>query len=435
MKKISRGFILILLILASIAILAACSKDKPVNQNMDKQETEVTLSPEDKEEEPLKDNSTDDNTSTDTTENTDNEEQNMDSEDEDSDKEETVTELQEIRDITSVELVKEIKIGWNLGNTMDATGGVEIMSEISWGNPFTTKEMIDAVKEAGFNTLRIPTTWEKHLGPAPDYTINQEWLDRVQEIVDYAYDNEMFVIINMHHEEWHFPSYDNKDQAIDILTKVWKQIADRFEGYDEHLIFEGLNEPRKKGTNVEWNGGDEEGWDVVNQFNAAFIETIRNAGGNNPLRHLMIPTYAASSSTRAWGSFVVPEDDKVIVSIHAYTPYNFALNKVGTSVWSLDNASDTWEIDNLMNSLDNQFISKGIPVIIGEFGAMNKENTESRVAWAEYYIKRAKEKGIPCIWWDNGAFVGSGELFGLLDRYNCTWKSPEVVEALMKGLQ
>jgi len=343
--------------------------------------------------------------------------------------------LQEIRDIPSTELVKEIKIGWNLGNTMDATGGQGVSSEISWGNPVTSKEMIDSIKTAGFNILRIPTTWEKHLGPAPDYIIDEKWLSRVQEITDYAIDNDMFVIINMHHEEWYLPFYDNADKATDMLTKVWKQVADRFENYDEHLIFEGLNEPRQKGTSFEWNGGNQEGWEVVNQLNAAFIETIRNAGGNNPLRHLMIPPYAATSSTNAWSGFIVPKDDKIIVSIHAYTPYNFALNKTGTSEWSTDNSNDTREIDNLMNSIDQNFISKGIPVILGEFGAMNKDNTNSRVAWAEYYIKKAKEKGIPCIWWDNGAFAGSGELFGLLDRRGLTWKYPEVVDALMQGLK
>jgi endoglucanase len=340
-----------------------------------------------------------------------------------------------IRDIRSMELVEEIKIGWNLGNTMDATGGAGNAAEISWGNPITKKEMIDVVKEAGFNIVRIPTTWDKHFAEAPDYTINKMWLDRVQEIVDYAIDNDMFVILNMHHEEWHFPSYDNFDTASEILEKLWIQIAERFKNYDEHLIFEGMNEPRLKGTQYEWNGGTPEGRDVVNKLNAVFVETIRNSGGNNPLRHLMIPTYAASSDTRTWKDFIVPEDDKVIVSIHAYTPYNFALNKTGTSSWSVENISDTQEMDNLMENIYNYFIKNEIPVIIGEFGAMNKDNLESRVAWSEYYVKKATEKGIPCIWWDNGAFHGSGENFGLLKRRDLEWMYPEIIEALMRGLE
>lgn len=338
-------------------------------------------------------------------------------------------------DISSAEMVKELKIGWNLGNTLDATGGTGIFSEISWGNPRTTKKMIDMVKEAGFNTLRIPITWQTHLGPAPDYVIDKAWLDRVQEIVNYAYTNDMFVIINMHHEDWYCPYDNTADAAIDELTKVWKQIADRFENYDEHLIFEGMNEPRHKGQADEWTGGNEEGWEVTNQLNAAFVETIRKAGGNNPLRHLMIPPYAASSSVRTWSEFEVPEDSKVIVSIHAYTPYNFALNITGTSEWSVSNQADTRDIDYLMATLNDRFISKGIPVILGEFGAVDKNNTQARTEWAEYYVKKAEEIGVPCIYWDNNAFYGSGEKLGVLNRFNDTWQFPEIVDALMRGVE
>ena len=340
-----------------------------------------------------------------------------------------------IRDISSKELVKEIKIGWNLGNTMDATGGTGIMSETSWGNPITTKEMIDTVKNSGFNTIRIPVTWEKHLGPAPDYTIDKEWFDRVQEIVDYGIDNEMFVIINLHHEEWHFPSYKNLNGAETELASIWNQIAKRFENYDEHLIFEGLNEPRMKGTEYEWNGGTEESWDVINKLNEKFIHIIRKSEGNNVKRHLMIPPYAASSDPRTWKQFKIPKDNKVIVSIHAYTPYNFALNSNGTSSWSADNSNDTSEIDYLMNNIYNNFIRKGVPAIIGEFGARDKNNLKDRTVWSEYYVKKASEKGIPCICWDNGAFTGTGENFGLLDRLTLKWKNQVIIDALVQGLK
>lgn len=344
--------------------------------------------------------------------------------------------MQEMRDITAIDLVKEIKIGWNLGNTMDVTGNSTLAAETAWGNPMTTKDMVDAVKAAGFNTIRIPTTWEPHLGKEPDYKIDPLWLKRVQEIVDYAMANDMYVILNAHHDEWYMPLYSNKDRALEMMEKVWSQIAYRFQNYDEHLIFEGMNEPRQKGTKDEWNGGNEEGWDMINQLNAKFVETIRNSGGNNPSRILIITPYGASSSGRAWAKFEIPEDDKLIVSIHAYTPYNFALNKTGIAEWSSDNTNDTREIDSLVDNIYNKFISNGIPVILGEFGAMNKNgNTAARVDWAEYYVSKAAEKGIPCIWWDNGAFEGNGENFGLLNRFDCTWRYPEVVEALMKGLE
>lgn len=130
----------------------------------------------------------------------------------------------------------------------------------------------------------------------------------------------------------------------------------------------------------------------------------------------MIPTYAASSSTSAWDNFTIPSDDKIIVSVHAYTPYDFTLNINRTSQWNPNNSADTGAINYLMDSLNQYFISKGHPVILGEFGAMNKNNLSQRTDWAYYYVKAAKAKGIPCIWWDNGAVSGSGELFGLLDR-------------------
>lgn len=335
----------------------------------------------------------------------------------------------------SMEFVKNIKIGWNLGNTLDATGSSGLGSETSWGNPKTTKGMIDALKGAGFNTLRIPVSWGKHTGAAPDYTIDEDWMDRVQEVVDYGIDNGMYVILNMHHEDWHFPSYDNLDSAKAQLTKMWAQIAKRFQDYDEHLIFEGLNEPRKTGTNVEWTGGDEESWDVVNQLDAAFVDTIRDAGGNNKTRFLMIPPYAASASPNAQKALIVPEDDRIIVSIHGYAPYDFALNPKGTDAWSADNLQDTRDIKSVMTAIDMNFLSKGIPVIIGEFGAVDKDNTATRASWSTYYVGKAAEYGIPCIWWDNGAFEGSGENFGLLDRRTLEWKAPEVVTALMDGIQ
>lgn len=340
--------------------------------------------------------------------------------------------------ITAAELVSDMRIGWNLGNTMDSLNSNQestmpaVNWETAWGNPVTTKELIDAVIAEGFNVIRIPVSWNDHISEEDNWRIEKSWLDRVQEIVDYAYDNGAYVILNTHHESWYDPYYDNEERAAEILTSVWKQIAERFQDYDEHLIFEGMNEPRKTGTDVEWTGGDQEGWEVVNDLNTVFVQTIRESGGNNPYRVLMISGYAAN----CWEGIKhieVPEDNKIIISVHAYEPYDFALNVQGRSTWD----NDTGNIDYIMDSLDTLFISRGIPVIIGEFGAMHKNgenNEEERAAWAEYYVGAAAEKGIPCIWWDNGAFAGSGELFGLIDRRNYEWKYPLVVKGLMNGV-
>lgn len=340
----------------------------------------------------------------------------------------------EIRDIPSVELVKEIKIGWSLGNTLDANGGSGVSSETSWGNIKTTKEMITAVKDAGFNIVRIPVTWGIHMDA--ENKVDEAWMDRVQEIVDYAYSQDMFVILNIHHEDWHDPYYDTADASIEKLNALWTQIGTRFAGYDEHLIFEGLNEPRKRNTGMEWNGGDKEGHDVVNQMNAAFVSTIRGLGGNNEKRHLMIPSYAASSNSGALRDLVIPEgDDKIIVSVHAYLPYEFALGGDIAKREFIPDEGSASEVVSLMDTLKTNFIDKNIAVIIGEFGARSKANEDIRAEWATYYVSKAKEIGVPCIWWDNGAFNGTGENFGLLNRATCTWEFPKIVEGLMKGLE
>ncbi len=338
-----------------------------------------------------------------------------------------------IADISSVDLVADMKIGWNLGNTLDATGGVGVDSERSWGNPKTTQEMIDAVLDQGFNVIRIPVTWDGHFGAAPEYQIHDIWMNRVQEVVDYAYDRGAYVILNMHHEEWHFPSEENKEVASETLAALWTQIANHFKDYDEHLIFEGLNEPRKKGTAVEWTGGDKEGREVVNHFAQVFVNTVRATGGNNAERHLMVTGYAASSSRDALKSMKLPKDDKLIISVHAYTPYDFALNTKGTDQWDVN--KDAKDIDYLLKTLDELFLSKGIPVIIGEFGAMNKKNDAERIEWADYYVSKATEYGVPCIWWDNNAFSGSGENFGLFDRRTLTFPSQDLVDAMMAATE
>lgn len=334
-----------------------------------------------------------------------------------------------IADVSPMDLVAEMKIGWNLGNTLDATGGNSLTSETSWGNPKTKQEMIDKILEAGFNVIRIPITWDGHFGAAPEYKIHDIWLKRVKEVVDYAYNKGAYVIINTHHEEWYMPTEENKVANGEQIAALWTQIAEYFKDYDEHLIFEGLNEPRLRGTSKEWSG-DAKASEVINYWARMFVDAVRATGGNNALRHLMITGYAASSSKDNLAKIKLPEDDKLIVSVHAYTPYNFTLNTKGTSTWDI--TKDARDIDYLMKTIDDVFISKGIPVIIGEFGAMNKENEAERVEWVTYYLTKAKEIGVPCVWWDNGAFSGNGENFGLLDRRELKYPYPELLDAMMQ---
>ena len=340
--------------------------------------------------------------------------------------------------MTSMELTKNMKIGWSLGNTLDAScdnlnlSADQTASETCWGNVKTTEGLFTALMKEGFDTFRIPTTWDGHFGEGPDYKINSTWMKRVHEVVDYGYKKGAYVILNIHHEKWNYAFSNNLQKAQTILVAIWKQIAAEFADYDEHLIFEGMNEPRKVGTDVEWNGGDSEGWDFVNQMNALFVKTIRATGGNNTKRHLMLPTYAATATESAVNAYKFPSgDSNLIVSLHAYTPYNFALNNGDGAVSTFSNTSD---LDQLFNLIKSKFTSQNIAVIIGEMGAMSRNNDAERAKWAEAYTRGAKAIGVPCVIWDNGVFEGSGERFGLIDRTTYQVKAPQVVQGLMKGI-
>lgn len=339
-------------------------------------------------------------------------------------------------DQTAMEFVANLKLGWSLGNTLDATSDYASSAygfETAWGCPYTTKAMIDAVKEAGFNTVRIPVSWGQKMGSAPDYKVSDEWMDRVYEVVGYVLENDMYCILNSHHDtDWQVPSYSNLDAQKAQLTALWTQIGEKFADCDEHLIFETLNEPRLVDHADEWNGGTAEARAVVNEMNATCLSAIRASGGNNDKRFVVMPGYCASPIATVINDMQLPDDDHLIVSIHAYTPYNFALNTSGTSSWDIN--SDSYEIVQNFERVKAKFIDKGIPVIVGEFGALNKNNDSERAEWAEYYVKTATSYGIPCIWWDNNAFNGSGENFGLINRSSCTVQYPEIMDALLRGL-
>lgn len=348
----------------------------------------------------------------------------------------TTASSEEVNKMSSAEIVNDIKVGWNLGNTLDSCDTNTSDTETGWGNPKTTQAMIDAVQAAGFNAVRVPVTWNDHM--SADGTIDAAWMARVKEVVDYAYNNGMYVILNVHHDDksWMVPVYSKQAEVEKKLMHIWEQICETFADYDHHLIFEGMNEPRVIGSATEWTGGTPEEHDVINQLFAKFVETVRSTGGLNADRTLIVTSHAQSITETAVSAVKVPDDDHVIVSIHSYAPWDFCGTESGTSTWSGSDAEKA-ELDKNFKYLADTFVSKGIPVIIGEFGSVNKnENTADRAAHYEYYIKSAKAQGIKCFVWDNGAFNADGDNgFGLLDRKNCTWKYPSIVNAIMRGAE
>lgn len=341
--------------------------------------------------------------------------------------------------MTGEELMKELKIGWNLGNTFDAPDG-----ETSWGNPVTTKEMLETVKALGFETIRIPISWGRHVSAAPDYTIDEKFLSRIDTVVQDALDAGLYVIINSHHDnDIYMPTPENREQAVSYLSAIWTQIAAHFRDADYRLIFQTMNEPRVVGTAYEWsidirNEDCMAAMEIVSELNQASLDAIRATGGNNADRFVIVSPYVANAQAATTSAFRLPEDSaqgKLIVSIHAYTPYNLCLN-VQSPEDQFTQAHLT-EIEKFMKSIHYRFVQKGIPVIIDEMGCINKDNPEARYAWAKAYVSTAAEYGMPCVWWDNGGIRGAGENFGLIDRRNLEVyaESLTAYQGLMDGLK
>lgn len=307
----------------------------------------------------------------------------------------------------AAELLDKIVLGWSLGNTLDSYSAADygknvgLGTETSWGNPKVTKELMDVLKENGINAVRVPVTWYNHMDSSNH--IDEEWMDRVQEVVDYVTDNGMYCILNVHHdtgtEGWLRASDTNLEENKARFASIWEQICERFGDYDEHLLFEGFNEILNDDS--DWVNPDSRALEVTNELNQLFVDTVRASGGNNGTRILVVNTYCAGSGSSMTDGFVLPNDtveNSIIVSAHVYQPFNFTAEEFPNAV--------TWTkapIDSSLKNLYTSFVQKGIPVVIGEFGCVAKDNQEQRLSWAEYYLEICREYGFKCFWWDNGS--------------------------------
>ncbi|MGN0604357.1 MAG: cellulase family glycosylhydrolase [Oscillospiraceae bacterium] len=341
-------------------------------------------------------------------------------------------------DLTGAELVSKIKVGINPGGCLEPNNCFWLDDEMDYENAWCTNEPITekyftTAKKAGFNAVRIPVSWGDHMDE--DGNISKQWLDRVQEVVDYAYDNGMYVILNTHHEDsWlSMEKYDNT--TAKKFKNVWTQIAKRFKNYDERLILEGMNEPRTIGTNHEWDVIPKD-IENVNKYNQLFVDTVRATGGNNKNRCLMITSACGFTYEDILKDLKIPNnDDKIIVDVHAYTPWGLSL-AVDYEETKFDAAAQK-AVDGAMWEINEFLVKKGIPVIIGEFGTGNKNNTSERIKHAKYYVSEAKKLGVPCFWWDNHVSDLPAEDVvcntGLMDRTTCEWYFPELTKAIVDG--
>lgn len=331
-----------------------------------------------------------------------------------------------------IRFVKNMGQGINIGNSLDAKGlreyhpeAGDLEFETSWGNPEITEELFVMIKEAGFSTVRIPVTWQDHMDE--NGVVAEVWMDRVQEVVDMALAQELYVILNTHHEEWMDLQLDREDEIAARFSGLWEQIAVRFSSYDEKLLFEGMNEPRLRDSEHEWTAGTEELRDMVNRLNRVFVDTVRNTGAGNEERYLLICPYATNHVEEAMNDLDVP-DGNIIVSIHMYSPYTFCQDENGIIKWDMSDAECAGYADEVRGHFANMehfFVRKGIPVILTEFGCTDKDNLESRMEWIRFYKEEAEAVGVPCIWWDNGSN------YQIMDRSNYSWTCPEIKDALI----
>lgn len=349
-----------------------------------------------------------------------------------------------------VSFAKSLKAGFNLGNTLDAcsnysgSDNLGLSTEISWGLPYTTRPMINAVAAAGFTSIRIPVSWHNHITDRNGYVIASEWMARVKLLVDRSLSAGLYVIINIHHDNLsEAQMQENAGFAVSsepevqtaskaYLKAVWEQISSVFADYDNHLIFEVLNEPRVVGESYEWYGSDNEispANRIICDYEKVCLDAIRSSGGNNAYRFVMIPTYAANPSLTAGWS--LPSDSvsgRLLVSVHSYDPSDFGLGDSSGTV--LPSYAENL-ISELYKGLAERFMNKGIGVVVGETSCSDKNNYEERKKWFRLVKNYASMSGIPYVLWDNDVVYpngdNAGERHGYFNRKNLSWYFPELI--------
>lgn len=383
--------------------------------------------------------------------------------------------LQEFNDYDADTITLNMGAGWNLGNQLEANNN-GTPYEAAWNNPVIKKETLEMVKNAGFSTIRIPVSYLNKIGAGTSYTIDAAWLNRVKEVVDYAYQLGLYVIINMHGDGYKNVSgswlhcYKSASEQIEIKAKYaacWQQIATTFKDYDEHLVFESMNEE----FDDTYGNPNKEYYSNINAYNQIFVDTVRQSGGNNAKRWLLIPGWNTNIDYTVGNyGFALPTDThlseevasgekRIMISVHYYDPWDFAGAGKDTDTQWGDNvtdsskaASNSWGGKSFMRSqmqkLKATFTSKGYPVVIGEYGATDNSESDSQnlVCRKDYYkslCTYAKQNGCVPVAWDNGGlgtksvkydWGWQGEQFGLFNRktFQQTANGAQIINSIME---
>jgi endoglucanase len=358
------------------------------------------------------------------------------------------------------QILAEMGAGWNLGNQLEAVNN-GTPGETAWGNPVITKSLIQKVKEAGFKTIRIPVSYFSKIGNAPNYTVDTAWLARIKEVVDYAYSQGMYVLINMHGDgyttipgSWLLVNSSDQSTIKAKYQKVWQQIANTFVNYDEHLIFESMNEE----FDGNYSNPNPTYYTNLNAYNQIFVDTVRQTGGNNSARWLLIPgwntnidytvgNYGFVLPTDTYRSGTIPGSEKrIMVSAHYYSPWDFCGEESGTITQWGATATDTYRkstwgqedyMDSQLKAMYDKFVTQGYPVVIGEYGTVDKTSADStnnkyRANFAKTLCSYCKKYGSVPVIWDNGYNGAYG--LGLFDRSTLVVTQQGIIDAVMSGL-
>ncbi|SFC02631.1 endoglucanase [Parapedobacter composti] len=343
-------------------------------------------------------------------------------------------------------LVRQMTVGWNLGNALEAGSSPLVADETLWGNPRTTKALIDAVKHAGFNAVRIPCAWSGYMEDQASYRIREDWLARVKEVVDYCLDNDMYAIINTHWDggwlEEH-PLYAHQEAVNRKFGALWKQVAVYFRDYDERLLFAGTNEVR-----ANYDAPTAEHIAVQLSYNQTFVNTVRATGGRNAYRNLVVQAYNTNIE-HAVNHLRLPDDsepDRLIVEVHYYDPYDFTLDQNSDKyLWGSEYrghaqvsswGQEEW-VDQTFAKMKTHFIDKGVPVILGEYGVMRRaapagilaDHVRSRNSYLRYVTRAARLSGMVPFYWDSGHTGNNAS--GLFNRGAATPVHQDAISAIV----
>jgi endoglucanase len=350
----------------------------------------------------------------------------------------------------AVQLAAKIKLGFNIGNTLEATGG-----ENAWGNPNISAELIDLIKKSGFNAIRLPCAWDQYVSNQAKAKIGDDWLKRVKEVVQMCVERDMYVLLNIHWDGGWLDQNIKPEMKKATIAKqraFWEQIATQMRDFDEHVLFCSANEPP-----VE----DQEQMAILSSYHQTFVDAVRSTGGRNSYRVLVIQGPGTDIEKTMKLMLSLPKDNipsRLMLEMHYYGPWQFCGLTEDADwgrifyYWGKPNQSTTdsdrnpsWDngedyVERLFKSVKKKYVDNGIPVVMGEYGTIRrtyltgeslKRHEESRAYWSEYITRAAIANGLLPFYWDEGSISNHG--FGILDRKNNTVFDTQVLDALIAG--